>query len=272
VAQELDESGSVFDFIYVDHRRIDLYLAQFSEFGSLTKLVRSVRASDAAQLGVSAYIARGETKRAQETGIEKHYDPQWIAPLSFLDEIQARGMLKPRITDARIGDLVILSGTLNMVDMRAFQKAFDTMSGTKSTSSGPNRKERRSGTQQTAAMKFDANVGLRLLASLDQPIFMLFVNEDGKYWSTMDQAAIVGSSTDLHLKHGVTIAGEWQTVGIVDCLPGVNINSPSPRFCGDVTNSFSDNMNVLLRELRLIMGRPSDCYGITPLIIMREVS
>jgi hypothetical protein len=146
------------------------------------------------------------------------------------------------------------------------------MGGTKPAPTGPNRKERRTGIQQTQAVQFDPNIGLRLLASLDQPILMLFVNEDGKYWSTMDQAAIVGSSTDLHLKHGVTIAGEWQTVGIVDCLPGANVSSPSPRFCGDVTNNFSDNMNVLLRELRLIMGRPSDCYGFTPLIIMREVS
>ena len=54
MAQEPVESGSVFDFIYVDQRRIGLYLAQFSDFGNLTKLVRSVRVSDAKQLGLEA--------------------------------------------------------------------------------------------------------------------------------------------------------------------------------------------------------------------------
>jgi hypothetical protein len=108
VAHGPEDGDSVFDFIYVDRPRIDLYLAQFSEFGNLTTLVRSVRESDTKQVGLNAHVIRGEKKSGQETGIEKHYDAQWIAPLIFLDEVQNRQMLKPNMGNARIGDLVIL--------------------------------------------------------------------------------------------------------------------------------------------------------------------
>jgi hypothetical protein len=99
---------------------------------------------------------------------------------------------------------------------------------------------------------------MKLLASLDQPIFMLFSTGRGNYWSTIDPSSIVGNSTDLHLKHGITIAGEWQLIGILDCLPGENLRPMPPRFCGDITNEFSTSMGNVLRELRMIMGRPTD--------------
>ena len=46
MAQEQESRDSVFDFLYVDNRRIGLYLSQFSEFGNLTSLVQSVSTTD----------------------------------------------------------------------------------------------------------------------------------------------------------------------------------------------------------------------------------
>lgn len=273
MAQEAESEESVFDFFYVDRRRIDIYLAQLSDFGNLSKLVRSVRVSDETHGDLDVKIVKGGAASRQETGLEKHYDAQFTAPLIFLDEINSRNMLRANAETARIGDLLILSGTLNVVDIQAFQKAFEAMSSAGSPASidKRNRHQRRSN-PVPPAQDFDPAVSFRLMASLDQPMIMLFEAGDQKYWSTIDVGSIVGSSTDLHLKHGVVISGEWQMVGILDCFPGTNAPEQIPRFCGQGDNVFSAAMGNLLRELRIIMGRPSDCYGITPLLIMREVS
>jgi hypothetical protein len=102
---------------------------------------------------------------------------------------------------------------------------------------------------------------------------MVFASESGRLWSTIDPAYVVGSASDLHLKHGLTIAGTWHLVGILDCLPSIAATPDiSGRVVGDKDNEFSDALKVMLREHRLLMGRPSDCYGVTPLIIMREMT
>jgi hypothetical protein len=40
---------------------------------------------------------------------------------------------------------------------------------------------------------------------------------------------------------------------------------------GDKDDAFSEGLMRMLREHRLLMGRPSDRYGIAPLKIMREI-
>jgi hypothetical protein len=273
VVQEIESDESVFDFFYVDRRRIDIYLAQLSDFGNLSKLVRSVRVSDESRGDLDVKILRGGTTSRQETNLEKHYDAQFTAPLVFLDEANARSMLRADVEAANIGDLLLLSGTLNVIDIQAFQKAFEAMSSVTPTGNVDKRtRQQRRANPLPPMSDFDPAIGFRLLASLDQPMIMLFEAAEKKYWSTIDTESIVGSSTDLHLKHGVTISGEWQMVGILDCYPGTNAASTIPRFCGQGDNVFSDAMSNILRELRIIMGRPADCYGITPLVIMREVS
>lgn len=85
---------------------------------------------------------------------------------------------------------------------------------------------------------------------------------------------MVGSASDLHLKHGLTIAGTWHLVGILDCLPSITQSDPNAvgRLVGDKDNVFSEALAMMLQEHRMMMGRPSECYGVTPLIIMREMT
>jgi hypothetical protein len=283
LARGRDEGDSVFDFIYVDHRRLGLYLAQFSEFGNLTNLVRSVRASDSREFGADIKVVKGGTKAEQVTGIEKHYDAQWAAPLTFLDEVQGRDMLKTEVENARIGDLMILPGRLNLVDLQIFARSFEAMAGaTASATRTENRKERRAAQNRTKREEISTipspasagdSLSFKILASLDQPLMMLFQTEQNRFWSTIDPTCVIGGSTHLHLKYGATIGGDWHMIGILDCLPGDGGSdiTQTGRICGDGINTFNSAIQSVIRELRIIMGRPGDCYGITPLIIMREV-
>ncbi|MGA2412642.1 MAG: hypothetical protein ABSG46_19945 [Candidatus Binataceae bacterium] len=273
MAQDQEKNRSVFDFLYVDQSRLELYLAQFSEFGNLTKLVRSVGQTDENTLGTDLKVIKGDTKSGQITEIEKHYDPRWVAPLTFLEEAADRKMLKSDLTGTGLGDFVILKGNLTVVDMRALENAFKAASQVeKSPGQTGNRKHRRSEQARSESVdSLEDFTPFKLLAALEQPMIVHFATGVARLWSTVNPSNLVGASNDLHLKHGVSIAGSWHLIGVLDCLPGAS-DSPSVRICGDGENAFSESMTSMIGEIKKVMGRPAECYGVTPLIIMREAA
>ncbi len=272
MAQGPEKSDSVFDFLYVDNRRIGLYLSQFSEFGNLTNLVEDVSTSDTTDLKGNVGVVSGAVKSAQQSGVHRHYDPQWVAPLTFLEEVQSRKMIKKGIAEASIGDFVLLPGQVVMANLRVFEKTWSAIDPADvQTPVHSDRNERRRAARQPQPNP--ASSGLSILASLDQPIFMVLKTEGARAWSTLDPTCIIGSAADLHLKHGLKIAGKWHVIGILDCAPTVTEPDLSDvgMLCG-TDPQFSDALKAMVQAHRNSMGRPSDCYGVTPLIIMREVS
>ncbi|TPI64447.1 hypothetical protein FJ417_02095 [Mesorhizobium sp. B3-1-7] len=281
MGQELDQrkTVSVFDFLYVDHHRIGLFLSQFSEFGHLTDVVHSRSVTDdAAVTGGFKGILSGETKSGEREGIERRYSAQWSQALNFLDEVNARKMLNPDITKAHIGGLVLSSGMLSILNMKplehswaaAIENAKDAHQ--QANAHRGNRQERRSNKNSQAPAGTADVSGLRLLGTLEQPIIMALKSGNFRLWSTLDAKYLLGHSSDLTLKHGIKIAGEWHVLGILDCLPGdPNTGETDGRICGGGNNEFGSGAIQLWRELGLVFGRPDDCHGITPIIIMREV-
>ncbi len=280
MAQELEtkKTDSVFDFLYVDHHRVGLFLSQFSEFGNLTDIVHTKGVTDDALISAGVKgIVGGEAKSGHSSNLQSKYNPLWIQALNFLDEVNARGMVSHDLASAAIGSLVLTKGCLNIVNMLALSRSWDVAAENareqqKSKSAAGNRKLRRTGQQQHDPEAEGPGL-LRLLGSFDQPIMMALDTGKARLWSTLDQTYLVGGSSDLALKHGVQIAGEWHAIGILDCLPGELIADEANigRICGGADNPFSSSAIGLFRELGLIFGRPADCYGITPIMIMREV-
>ena len=84
---------------------------------------------------------------------------------------------------------------------------------------------------------------------------------------------LIGGSTGLNLKHGLRVTGEWHILGILDCEPGAGDVDPTEmgQICGGVDNDFSNSVIELWYQFRQVIGRPEDCWGLTPLVIMREV-
>ena len=245
MAREPQRRDSVFDFLYVDHHRIGLYLSQFSDFGNLTNLVHSQRAGDETSLrGGIPSVAQGEAKESQQTGIEKHFDTQWSQVLNFLDELQTRGMVRRTLEDASIGRLLLIPGNLFLVNMRSFEKTWGVVSSEVTVrDQHDNRKARRAAQSQGRMETPPPGVaGLKILGSLEQPIFMVLKSGEHRLWSTLAPDYLIGGSADLNLKHGLHVSGEWHVLGILDCLPGAGTvaSSEMGRLSGGGDNSFSD--------------------------------
>lgn len=116
--------------------------------------------------------------------------------------------------------------------------------------------------------------GLKILSTLEQPIFAILETNGHRIWSLLEPDCFIGGASDFNLKHGLQVTGQWHVLGVLDCLPGPGDTSHADvgRFCGGDDNIFSENAAAMWHEFRLVFGRPADCWGMTPIMIMREVA
>lgn len=123
--QETKESDSVFDFLYVDHYRVALFLSQFSEFGNLTDIVHTTGVTDDASMSVGVKpLLGGESKSGHSDTVQSKYNPLWSQALNFLDEVNARKMVSRDLSKAAIGSLVLTDGRLNLLNLRALERSW----------------------------------------------------------------------------------------------------------------------------------------------------
>ena len=270
---------SVFDFVYIDTKRIALYLTQLSEFGHLTSLVRSVQEGDQSKLSVGPRVLRSEVDESQQTSLQKHYDTQWVAPLSLLEELQHRDMIKHIFEDVQLGDIFILPGELSLIDVGMFARVWDVVAAHQEPASTPrgNRHQRRAAARleppPAAVQGQQSQLGLRTMGALDQPLFVNFHSKGRHFWSLGESACVVGQGAAMVLKHGLASPGRWHLLAILDALP----DKPAwgadwlARICGGNANSFGTHLIDVLSEFGKILERPEGAYGVTPLAIFREV-
>ena len=99
-------------------------------------------------------------------------------------------------------------------------------------------------------------------------------------WATIEPEYVFGSIEDLMLKHGAKVAGTWAMVGILDGRPFVERDDED---YDDIVNvdeqirigMWSENIWKIATNLafpaRQALGRPFGSYGITPLVIFRDL-
>ncbi len=119
---------SVYDFIYVDSRRIGLFLSQFDDSGLLQQIEQSEGVTEGTDntrdrsLTVNVGVVRGKlgaggkTAEGRNESSKRVYDPQWTNVLTFLDYLQEGDLLQRDITAARIGQIGLFSGSLTIVN------------------------------------------------------------------------------------------------------------------------------------------------------------
>ena len=73
------------------------------------------------------------------------------------------------------------------------------------------------------------------------------------------------------LKHGAILSGTWNIVGILDALPEV-VESDTSVAAALGNTPLAQVVQSLAPLVRQIMGRPAHAYGLTPLLILREIS
>jgi hypothetical protein len=128
VGQGQESADSIFDLIYVDHARVAVFLSQFGRFGNLTDQTRSVRETYQKTLsgGIEATVrASRETEQSAVEELQRHFDPQWLLPFTLLDQLEERRLISRDITKASLGQFVLCSGSLSILDFSILKKIWE---------------------------------------------------------------------------------------------------------------------------------------------------
>lgn len=280
---EAKKADSVYDVLYADTRRISSILSQFSDDGLLTELTRAAEESSQNELTLSVKVVKTDTRESGKTSNTRRFDPQWLLPLMFLDK--ASPMIRRDVEEAPVGSLALATGKLVVTDLSALQEMWKSAAMRKQILKGMlggneatgNRHDRRSGKIQRQDTTEQEAI-LELLPHLPHSPQMNIVTEDYAVWSTIQPEYLVGSVSDLILKHGVKVSGVWSMVGVIDARPfdGDNADeevlSPMEMIrLGILQESMWKVAHDIAGPTRQALGRPLLSYGMTPLIIFREI-
>lgn len=273
-------STALVDLLYVDAIRIRSYLSQLQEFGVLDELVRSGEESSgekrrfSGKAGISLIEAGGENEFVNEEGSkeERRYDVRHTLPLAFLRLLKVHKLLKENVEEARIGEIITSSGTLSILETTLQHRIYGEES---LRDIFLERSEKRFAEEGNEWSKESALVVMKMIEALPSQVHAILATENYAIWSSLRPESMTTPASELNMKYGVTLDGSWKVLGIKDASP-----SKSPerdqKNAENLARIYQDAKLVgeainLITGLRGYMGRPYSAYGITPIMIYRDV-
>jgi len=275
----------VYDFLYHDARRVASFLAQLGPYGQLTSLEHSRSTADSststskvtAQGGVPMVAAAsGELNDAATTGVGEGlkpvYDPLWLNALDLYERLDASGLLQRDPTKAGMGQFVVVTGVLSVVDMALLKQMLESPLLRTSLIAQGTKGSGKNNAAQATAMK----TGLELIRVMPHLIQARLTANGVVYWGSIAKDGLTTDTADLYLKHGLRISGSWTLMGILDALPDPPMDELQQRVSAltDAVElgAYAQGLGLMTPFVRPLLGRPEEAYGVTPLLIFREVS
>lgn len=272
--------NSVYDFLYYDSQRIGSFLGQFDPDGLLQSRKRVAgigrssqdKSNHAIKGGIPTVVGaegayENQVGERYDKSAEHTYDPLWANALQFLEYLEDKNLISRKITESKLGQFVLYRGSLLINDMALLKAMAENSTLRRWLATGLD-DTKPSGPRQTKGQPTsEAELVLSLIPILPPLIQATISSEETNIWSALNPNQLLLPTGDLMLKHGSTIAGEWSILGILDAFPDF-MNTSNRSSDSDLNGAMGNFANLL----RPIVGRPSGHYGITPLIIFREVS
>jgi hypothetical protein len=297
------QKNSVFDFLYHDARRVSSFLAQFFDYGHLLSVKATESTGQASTNRFDASLSGALPIVANATGgwhqsatdderdsAERTFDPLWANAIQLLNFLAERELLQRDITSARIGQFVLISGRLDLIDLGIFRKAWENPKVKDAVTHGAavaenvaprSRSERRRQDRQKAPAPTEAELAVEMMALMPHSAIAAISSGDRAAWCTLRDEWLTVPATDILLKHGVNVAGEWNMLGILDALPDEPNVEIEPGIYSRQIEHFVAGMKLsqlalsfagLAGPARILLGRPETSYGVTPLLVFREIT
>ena len=285
VASDAPGKDSVYDFLYYDADRVASFLGQFDPDGHLTGIQTNARSggSSKSTAGITAsagvpFVAGGgatgqdESGKAWHRGAEKTFNPLWGNALAFLDYLTERQLIVTDMASAGMGQIIQISGALSIVDTSILKTMIQSpvikkmFQVEESAPSGPRQAKERARQGPTPV-----DTGMAIMEVLPHVIQARMATGNSVFWSSLLGTGLTVSPGDLLLKHGLHIGGTWNVVGVLDALPD-DITASGPVVSDEDLGAYITALSAMVPTIRPMLGRQPHAYGITPLLIFREVS
>ena len=273
-------ADSVFDYIYYDAGRIASFLSQFNNAGNLKEIVQSESAERSEQqigatkvrAGIPSVATVDRSTQTDVAAANQHssrrvYDPIWANARTFLDYLFEREMIQRNVSKAHMGQFVLCSGSLSIIDLELMERVWKLNTVKSLMKAGGNQARKTRGKSRPTN---EVTLVLELLSVLPHTIQAKF-SGTANVWCGLSQDGMSMLASDIFLKHGTEIPGKWHALGILDAKPVAIIEPDQDEDFSDGQEMAAKMMALLAPVTRQLVGRPEDHFGITPLLIFREV-
>jgi hypothetical protein len=284
VAHTSQNIESLYDFLYIDSRKISSYLAQIDPNGALTgiKVSASINSAEQynAQFSIPMIKGNAQANEANSRGTEKNYDPVWTVPVSLLNALDEAQFINRDISTGVVGQLVLIKGHLQVLDIRMLKDLWEFVlpqylqqQAPQATESAvPNRAERRRGQRQAharpTAPSNDARLQIEAIKRIPHSLQMNMICSSAMIWATLNPDNLLVQPDDFLLKHGSALPGEWIVLGVLDSFGAIDATETWATFN---INPISQGLTVAADMLRRQFGRPDNSVAITPLMLFRKI-
>jgi GNAT superfamily N-acetyltransferase len=250
------DSAGISDFLYVDRARISALYAQLFPQGTLTSVKTTSQHgySDDKNVGTDVKVFKAEAKSVESgsEGIEHMFDATWSIPLEVLDRLKNRSLVREHLRGAGLGSVIMADCHLRVIDYASMDNLWEPVLRVVSSEGVP------------------IPSGLtEALRAMPRAIHAHFLTNEGFLWSSLSPAGLTIPASDLTLKYGGSVSGVWKLLYILDTWPDAG---EPPDVTGWSAGQMIDGILSAMHGLRTLMGRPSGWFGITPLMIFRNVS
>ncbi|MCE0845998.1 hypothetical protein LVQ79_10620 [Buttiauxella sp. A2-C1_F] len=272
MAQGSQSTDSLFDYFYVDKERVSALTAQLFPSGVLNTVKQTSLESEndlkEMKAGLPLVGARMNASEAWSRGQERVFDSTWSVPLNLLDKLSETGRIKTSLNDAKLGDLVLIKGMMKIFDAQMVHLCMPIVKKIKI-----NELKNEKTPQVKIALKkeiADLENAEEMVKILPPTTHIDFADSCGNLsWMSVEPTNLTTTLSDVSLKYGPFIPGEWCILSIVDAYADDNkLDNPDAPY-PTVSNDLKRGMEPMLLMMKGLMGRPSGSFGITPLIIFR---
>lgn len=269
-----------------------MYLSQLNEAGQITgiekrkKVTKGSRSSNmhiggqAFGFGAKAGFGIGPKVAGEEEEIEK-FSSLWINVFYFLNFLHDENLIEDNIEKSAIGSFVLVEGNIEILDLGMVQILYENDAIRKQILEGLNEgsspKESRQQRRRKSRKRNEDEEVLDLLKNLPHTIQAMLYGKH-KVWSNLKDDGLVTSTVDILLKHSLKPEGKWFLLGVLDARPDESfsleeqidkmVSAGNPL--GDLQASVQ-LYRAFAPFIRAALGRPVDAYGVTPLLIFREI-
>jgi hypothetical protein len=294
VESDPKENDSVYDFLYHDARRVGSFLGQFDPNGHLqgvqtgAETGRSTESKATMRMGagVATLVSAGgdyEGKESQhwDKKGQRTFDPLWMNALAFLDYLTQSDLIVRDINKARIGQFILISGELRVKDFSLIKSIWSSPDVRKQLIE--NRQAQKA--VQKAVGDADPKAGetpqgltavvLDIISNLPHGTqASIRATSQTEVWGSLKIDGMTSAASDLVLTHGSQVAGQWSLVGILDACPDPDEESKFefPKVDEGDLEGLRKMTSGIADLARNVLGRPKGAFGVTPLLIFREIS
>lgn len=271
--QESPSEEYLCDYVYIDSVRLAHYYSQLSQHGLITVEKKTSKdiGKQSSDLQVKAMVVAGKVagERTNEEWIELSVDPAFNRPQETMDALYDAGYIGDSLTDARMGSLVLVKGSISIFDIRILKEVWSFMAdfvANGATNHIQNVKDRQ---RAAAAAKKEFEQIASIISRMPHSLQGNLTIDSAAAWFTLKPDFMLVSPEDLTFKHGSDLKGEWHVLGIVDALPDQAVSEASSS--QHPATELETAMRTMLEGLRGMFGRPSERFGLTPIMIFRTI-